>query len=138
MAVRIDKGKALDGINLTPMIDCVFLLLIFFLVATKFEEAEREMKVVLPQASEAVPLTSRPKELIVNVDSEGHFIVNRQTLSADALLNALLQAAANNPGRQKVLIRADKHCAWQHVAAVMDLCNKARIRDYTASMAEPS
>ena len=42
MAVKIDKGATTGGINMTPMIDCVFLLLIFFLVATKFEESERE------------------------------------------------------------------------------------------------
>ena len=51
MAVKIDKGATTGGINMTPMIDCVFLLLIFFLVATRFEEAEaREQTVVLPQA----------------------------------------------------------------------------------------
>ena len=41
MSVKINKGRVVDGINMTPMIDCVFLLLIFFLVATRFEELER-------------------------------------------------------------------------------------------------
>ena len=89
MTVKIDKGRALDGINMTPMIDCVFLLLIFFLVASKFEEAEREMSVVLPQASEAMPLTARPKELFVNVSAEGEFVVRGQRLDKAELLAAL-------------------------------------------------
>ena len=57
MAVRIDKGSALDSLSLTPLIDIVFLLLIFFLVATKFAEEERELAVMLPEASEAQPLS---------------------------------------------------------------------------------
>ena len=130
VSVRINKGRALEGINLTPMIDCVFLLLIFFLVASRFEELEREMNVVLPQASEAMPLTSKPKELFVNVDREGHAIVRGQRLTSPQLMTILRQAAADNPGRQTVIIRADKRCVWEHVVEVMNLCNKAHIRDY--------
>lgn len=130
MTVAIKKSSALGKLNLTPMIDVVFLLLIFFLVATKFEEQERELNVVLPQASEAMPLTAKPKELFVNVDREGRYIVNGQQLNEAALLETLLQSAANNPGRQTVIIRADKRCVWQYVVTVMNLCNKARIRDY--------
>lgn len=137
MSVNIDKGRALDGINLTPMIDCVFLLLIFFLVATRFEELEREMPIVLPQASEAMPLTSKPKELFVNVDHEGHYIVRAQPLTAAELLAVLKQAADANPGRQTVIIRADKRCVWEHVVEVMNQCNKAQIRDYRVTTAEP-
>jgi biopolymer transport protein ExbD len=104
--------------------------LIFFLVATKFEEQERELDVVLPQASEAMPLTAKPKELFVNIDREGRYVVNGQQQNDAALLATLQQAAASNPGRQTVIIRADKRCVWQFVVNVMNLCNKARIRDY--------
>ena len=130
MPVAIKKSTALGKLNLTPMIDVVFLLLIFFLVATKFEEEERELDVVLPQASEAMPLTAKPKELFVNVARDGRYIVNGQQLNDAALLGTLQQAAASNPGRQTVIIRADKRCVWQFVVNVMNLCNKARIRDY--------
>jgi biopolymer transport protein ExbD len=139
MAVRIpNRGDVLSAINMTPMIDCVFLLLIFFLVATKFEEAEREMNVVLPQASEAMPMTARPKELFVNVTHDGRYIVATQELNAKQLLGAFQQAHANNPGRQTVIIRADKRAQWEYVMAVMNLCNKASIRDYRVTSTQPS
>ena len=130
MPVAIKKSTVLGKLNLTPMIDVVFLLLIFFLVATKFEEQERELPIVLPQASEAMPLSSKPKELFVNVARDGRYVVNGQQLNDAALLGALQQAAASNPGRQTVIIRADKHCFWQSVVNVMNFCNQARIRDY--------
>lgn len=138
MAVKIRKGDALGGINLTPMIDCVFLLLIFFLVATRFEEAEREVAVVLPQASEAMPLTARPKELFVNVTAEGALVVSGQQVDENELLAILQDAQAKNPGRQKVVIRGDKRSQLEHAVRVMDLCNRARIRDYTLSTTPPS
>jgi biopolymer transport protein ExbD len=130
MAVKINKGQSAGLVNLTPMIDVVFQLLLFFLIASKFAEDERELNIVLPHASEARPLTSRPEVLFVNVDRDGHFIVDRQLLDAAALEAKLRQASANNPGRQTVEIRADRNCIWQFVVEVMNLCNKAGIRDY--------
>lgn len=132
MAVRIpNKGNALGGLSMTPLIDCVFLLLIFFLVASRFSEEERELDVVLPQASEAKPLIAQPKELFVNVTASGQYYIAGQFLDERGLESALRQAWANNPGRQQVVIRADKESKTKHIATVMDLCNKANIRSYT-------
>jgi len=139
MAVQIsNKADAFGGINMTPMIDCVFLLLIFFLVATKFEEAERDMSVKLPQASEAMPMTARPKELFINVTGEGRYKIAGLELSSEQVLAALRQAYANNPGKQVVIIRADRRCAWEYVMEVMNQCNKANIRDYRVTALDPS
>lgn len=137
MPVTIKKGEALGALQLTPLIDVVFLLLIFFLVASKLEEDEREMSVLLPQASEARPLVVKPREMFVNVDQQGRYFVEGQNIDNAELLQALQRSAANNPGRQSVIIRADKRCAWEFVVAVMNLCNKANIRDYRVTTAEP-
>jgi len=130
MASRQIFSDEIPTLNLTPMIDVVFQLLLFFLVASKFAEDERELNIVLPHASEARPLTARPEVLFVNIDRQGKYVVERQALSVEALLGKLKQAAANNPGRQTVEIRADKQCLWEYVVDVMNLCNKAGIRDY--------
>jgi biopolymer transport protein ExbD len=133
MAVSIKKGRS-GTLDFTPMIDMVFNLLIFFLVATKFEEEERSMDVNLPTASAAVPLTVRPKELTVNIDKDGRYFIARREVTARQLEESLREASAANPGRQTVYIRADKHCPWQFVVTAMDLCNKAGIRDYRPAM----
>ena len=78
MAVQLDKGTSLFSLSLTPLVDVVFLLLIFFLVATEFaREEERQMDLLLPEASEAQPLTTRPREMFVNVDDEGRYSLRR-------------------------------------------------------------
>lgn len=129
MTVAIKKSTALNKLNLTPMIDVVFQLLIFFLVAARFEEEEREIDLQLPQASEAMSRLSKPKELFVNLDAEGRIILNGKQLSADQLLAALQQAQANNPGNQAVIVRADERCDFKHVVLVRNLCGRANIRD---------
>ncbi|MBK8269579.1 MAG: biopolymer transporter ExbD [Planctomycetes bacterium] len=58
-------------VDLTPVIDMVFMLLIFFLVATTFQQAEREMKIALPHASAAGPISLSLREIVVNVDATG-------------------------------------------------------------------
>ncbi len=71
MSVKIDKGRLAAGLELTPMIDIVFLLMIFFLVASKLDEDDRSLDVVLPQAAAAKPLTSQPREFVINIDRAG-------------------------------------------------------------------
>jgi len=130
MSVRIDKGRLGGALELTPMIDVVFLLMIFFLVASKLEEDDRGIDVVLPQAAAAKPLTSRTRELIVNIDRDGRLYAGARPVSREELSRLLRQAAADNPARQKVTVRADEEVAHKHVVAVMDACVQAGIEDY--------
>ncbi len=133
MAVKINKGTALSSLSLTPLIDVVFLLLVFFLVAARFEKEDYEMAVVLPSASEAQPLIVEPKELFVNIDQQGDYYVDGHVLSRDEVEGVLRQAVANNPVSQSVVIRADKRVQFDYVVAVMNLCNRTGIRDYSVT-----
>jgi biopolymer transport protein ExbD len=85
-----------------------------------------------------MPLTSKPKELFVNVTREGKLIVSGQQRDKAEVLAIMQQAASNNPGTQTVVIRADKRCPFEHVVTVMDLCNKAHIRNYMVTTADPA
>ncbi len=133
MAVKIKKGTALGSLSLTPLIDVVFLLLVFFLVATRFAQEDRELEVQLPTASEARPLTEEPKELFVNIDQDGNYFVAGQRLAAPEVEVALRQAVADNPVNQSVVIRADKRVPFDFVVTIMDLCNRTGVRDYTVT-----
>ena len=136
MSVKIDRGSALSSLNITPLIDVVFLLLIFFLVATRFAEEERELDVLLPEASEAMPLTSKPRELFINIDEHGRYFVSGKLLTIQELQPVLDAAYVNNPGRASAIIRADRRCKWEYVVGAMNACNKAKIRDYRVTTSE--
>jgi biopolymer transport protein ExbD len=134
MAVKLNKGTALALLDLTPMIDMVFNLLLYFMVVSHFANEERTLKVELPTGSMAMPLTAKPKELFVNIDQTGRYYIGTRRLDERELARYLRQAAIDNPTNQTVVIRGDKRCPWNFVATAMRLCNEAGIRDYSASL----
>ena len=133
MAITLNKGRAAGLLDLTPMIDMVFNLLIFFMVVSRFAQEDRELDVILPSASEARPLTARPKEVFVNIDHQGRYFLEGRVMAEDEVDAYLTRAARDNPLGQSVVIRADKRVAFENVVVVMNLCNKAGIRDYTVT-----
>ena len=135
MSVRIDKGRLGGGLELTPMIDIVFLLMIFFLVASKLEEADRSIDVVLPQASAARPLTRQPREFIINIDRAGGYFAGATPITLPELTTRLRQLAADNPTGQKVVVRADENVLHKFVVGAMNACVQAGIEDYQVQSA---
>jgi biopolymer transport protein ExbD len=130
MSVTINKGRLGIGLEMTPMIDIVFLLMIFFLVASKLDEADRAIDVVLPDASAAQPLTSRPREFVINIDRAGNYFAGARPVPLDELEQLLVQAAADNPERQTVILRGDEEVPHKFVVAAMNACVQAGIDDY--------
>ena len=124
------KNRPADeiGIDLTPIIDMVFMLLIFFLVATTFHQTEREMKIALPFAGSAEPLSTLLREFVVNIDETGGIIVSGRTLTADEL-RAMVAEAVQNNADQKITVRGDRRTAYANVVAVLDICKSAGIQE---------
>jgi len=116
------------SIELTPLIDMVFLLLIFFLVATTFRQEEREMQIALPFASSSAPISAISRELIVNVDAKGAIIVGGKNVDADSLHRIVADAVAVNP-EQKVTIRGDRSTVYESIVRVLDICKAAGIQE---------
>ena len=107
-------------LNMTPLIDVVFLLLIFFMVSTTFEKQAR-LKVVLPEAS-AQAVQSKDDPVVIGIDSQGRFYINdRQLVNSqlDTLKIALTKTLGNNKDVPLVL-RADAKTPHQSVVMAMD------------------
>ncbi|MFN9197235.1 MAG: ExbD/TolR family protein [Planctomycetaceae bacterium] len=117
-------------LNLTPMLDVVFNLLIFFMVGTRFADLERQFDVQLPQVSTAQPLTSLPDEIVVNVFPDGRLVVNREELTAAQLRDRLVDARARY-AEQAVLIRGDGESSFQRIADVLAICQQAEVRNFS-------
>lgn len=136
MAVNIKKGTSLESMSMTPLIDVVFLLLIFFLVSTRFDEEERMLDIHLPEASEAVPLVAAPQELVVNVDREGRYIIYGKEYPPEALESVLTEAWDANPTGASVLIRGDRASPFGRVMTAANLCRKIGINYSTMAREE--
>ena len=115
-------------LNLTPMIDVVFLLIIFFMVATSFAEMERDIELQLPEVAAARAPTSAPKQRVVSVRADGEVALDGQRMSLAELTQRLAAARSEYP-ELSVVIRGDASCAFQHVAASLAACKEAKITD---------
>ena len=114
------------ALNLTPMIDIVFLLIIFFMVGTQFSEMERQYDIQLPTVSDAQPLTTFPDEIVINVSEEGGLSFNGRACTAEELERDLI-AARENYKDQAVLVRGDGHGPYQYIMDVLAVCHRAKI-----------
>ncbi len=124
MAIKLKRGQVLGALSMTPLIDVVFLLLIFFLVASRLSQEDREMDVPLPSAANAMPMTAEPQEIVVNIDRQGALYVNSEYMQAEQFEAFLRRNIGNNPLGQSVIIRADKRVPLQTPVDVMDICLK--------------
>lgn len=108
------------SITLTPLIDVVFLLLIFFMVSTTFDKTS-ELQIQLPEAS-AKPVEAPPKVLEVAVNAQGAYFINGQQVTGTSI-DALLRALVRTVGQERdmpVILRADATTPYQAVVTAMD------------------
>ena len=117
---------------MTPIIDVVFLLLIFFLVATRFGEEEREIDTRLPVVVQARPLSSGIAQITVNVTEKGEYKVVGKTYSLDDLNRFLSSENAKNNQRQTVYVRCDERCQFKHLARVLGICESLKMKHSVA------
>ena len=114
-------------INLTPMIDVILTLLVFFMTATKLlDMEEQKLDVAVPRVASASPLTQLPDDIAITVDLTGQIKLNANDLSVTEL-RARLVAAKLNYAEQGVIIQADGRATHQVVADVMSACHAAGI-----------
>jgi len=124
------------GMQLAPMIDIVFLLLIFFIVTWQFSRSETELNVSVPTAEEGTEL-NRPKgEIIINVLKDG--IIKVEGVEVDLVqLHQKLKAIAEQFENQPVRIRGDGDVAYQRIVEVIDTCQKSGIWNISFATQRP-
>lgn len=109
-------------INVVSLIDVVLLLVVFFMLSSKFSE-EGRLQVRLPYASAVPAASSRPEPLVVTVSAAGDYLVNGRELinsRPDTLRSAVLKQAGGDRN-MIVTIRADGRATQQSVVTVMDV-----------------
>jgi biopolymer transport protein ExbD len=137
--MRIDRKteeEPVELLNMTPIIDVVFNLLIFFLVGTRYAEIERDMLVNPPSAHVAQPVTAIPRELIVNVTTDGRFVISGVEYMPADLERLIARAVKENP-EQAVVVRGDRKVVLQLPVNILSLCEKYNVKRKFLTTAEP-
>ncbi len=124
-------------LNLTPLIDVVFILLIFFMVSTTFQK-ESEINIELPEAS-GEPLEERKEQLEIVIDANGHYFIDQQQV-VNTELATLKQAIQKFLGEQRdlpVVIRADRTTPYEAVIRAMDATAQLGLVNMSLATSQP-
>nr|NIP84790.1 biopolymer transporter ExbD [Planctomycetales bacterium] len=109
------------------------LLIIFFMVGTKFSEIERKIGLELPSVRDPGTLSAAPEKKRVNVYRDGRIELDRAAVSLQQLTQQLADARREYP-RLGVLVRGDAESKYQHVASVLNACRQAGISKMAVSV----
>lgn len=118
----VRKRRQLEdaGINLTPMIDVVFLLVIFFMVGSRFGESQGDIAVSVPGVGDLRAMARQPDERIVEVLGNGAVSLDTQPVSLEELSRQLRYAHQQYP-QVRVSVRGDGNASFQNVAEVLQV-----------------
>ncbi|MCP3689254.1 MAG: biopolymer transporter ExbD [Gammaproteobacteria bacterium] len=124
------------SINLTPLIDVVFLLLIFFMVSTTFDTTS-QLKISLPEASQN-KVRIETEELNILIDSKGRFFINSRELASQKgeALMAALQSALGSADRA-VVIQSDAQSPVQSLVTAMDVVGRLGLTQVSIATTQP-
>ncbi len=126
MPLKTSSLEELPSVNLTSMIDVVFLLIIFFMVGTQFTNSERQIDLQLANVGELKPMVAPPDQRVISVNEFGQCHLDGQPVSIEQLTQQLNALRARYPGI-RVVVRADQKVTLQHVAAASAAAQRAGI-----------
>jgi biopolymer transport protein ExbD len=123
-------------LELAPMVDVVFQLLIFFIVTWQFARFERDMDISVPAAEQASNKDRQAGEIIINVREDGTIVLNGLVTSTEELLTKL-QAISETYPDQAVILRGASEADFQSIIRVLDVIKEAGIWNVAFATTRP-
>jgi biopolymer transport protein ExbD len=135
MRIARHRRTTITGINMTPMIDIVFLLIIFFMTVSWIAQAQ-EMNMNLPVVDRGGK-PFEPVRITINLDAAGQLYVNGAQVSMDELVGGIrqeLDQVGQDPTRLLLLLRCDRSCPGRHVNELIRQLELLEIRQVRVSV----
>ena len=116
--------------NITPLIDVVFLLIIFFLVSSHFVRSETAQEVELPEASQAQDdVAADARRLLITVTVDGRYHIAGRVVAAGDLREIFNRAKAQADGQLEIRIRGDRRVPYRQIEPLLLLCSEIGLTD---------
>ncbi len=127
-------------VDITPLIDVVFLMLIFFMVSTTFDK-QTQLKVELPEATASEVEEQAPDKIEITIDAQGQFYVNERELvkhDADTLRRTMEKIADGRPD-MPIMVSGDRNAPLQSMMTVLDVAAQLGMAhlSFVARQSEP-
>ena len=125
-----------SAIQMAPLIDIIFLTLVFFMVTSVYATIESEVDIALPTADSAVQTERAQGEIFINLQRDGTIVVNGQQMDVAKLQDVLYRVAEHFPGGS-VILRGDRDAMLGRAVEVLDCCRKADIQNISIAALTP-
>lgn len=126
----LKKSEEDYSINLPSMTDIIFLLLIFFMVATVLKDSTRRLDVQLPEARSGQ--TTEAQRLTIEMAADGTMSLNGELITQEQLEQQLQPVGAD--AQRSVIIKADKRLSYGKVIEIMGLCQASGMADIAVAV----
>ena len=130
MNFRRNSKSHVPAVQMSSLMDVIFLLLCFFVTSSVFSQWETEVAIALPTAKSATVPGRMPGEIILNLSKAGDVSVNGNKLTLDEVTERLARIAKLYPG-QPVVIRADKTASYEKLMGLIDACRAADVWNFS-------
>ena len=136
MQIPNQQNRPFTGANLTPMIDVVFLLIIFFLVSSHLARQESRLPVDLPTAATHDPLSVTPVSLTVTVNRDRELLIGGEVVSEDVLRNIFRSVVDREGQSASMRIRTDGSVPYRIIEPVLRAAGSQGLLDIKLAVKE--
>jgi biopolymer transport protein ExbD len=126
MRIRRQLNDGAEIINMSSLLDVMFILIIFLLATTTFKEEETDAQVALPSDTEGQPLSTQQRTIVINVRKSGAYVVLGRQVTVEEMAE-IINDAVKEDENQKVLVRADQEALHGYVSRAISTCKHAGI-----------
>jgi biopolymer transport protein ExbD len=127
--------EEMEPMPMAPLLDIVFIILLFFMIVSAYSSIESEVDITLPTADSAVQTERTQGEIFINLKSDGTIVVNDRAMDLAELQGVLERVAEYFPGGA-VVIRGDNQAMLGRAIEVLDACRKADIQNVSFAVVE--
>ena len=129
MAIRSRETEPDEDINMTSLLDVLFILIIFFLVTTTFKQLEDDRRVELPVDQRNQAIANKAGDVVkINIRKSGQFVIMGTPATEEEEEKTMKNAVTKRP-EVKVLIRADKESRHLYLATVLSICKFVGVKE---------
>ncbi len=129
MSIRARMAEEDEDINMTSLLDVMFILVIFFLVTTTFKQKEDDRRVELPVDQRNQAISNKAGDVVkVNIRKSGAYVIMGEPVSEEEVEKTMQTAVQKRP-ELKVMVRADKETKHLYVANVLSICKFVGVKE---------
>ena len=129
MRIRSKSNESSEVINMSSLLDVLFILIIFFLVTTTFKQQENDHRVDLPVDQRNQALASKAGDIVkINIRKSGAYVIMDKAVTEE-MVHLTMEKHVKKVPEVKVLIRADKETKHLYVANILSICKSVGVKE---------